>query len=297
VRVKLGNGLILLNILNILLIIIVIFLPSKLLQIILGIPFILFSPGYTLMAALYPKKTGVGGIERIALSFGLSIASVGLLMLVLNYTTWGITLGTILYSIASSMLIVSVIAYFRQRRLTELERFSLEFQLRMPNLGASKLDRALSIVLVVVALAALSFVIYTIATPKPSQTFTEFYLPEAEMETASNTALKVGEENRVTIGIVNYEDEKVSYHIEVMIDGIKNSETAPIQLDNEEKWEGPVSFTPNKPGHQKVEFYLYKEANTDPYMEPLRLWMDFISIRLVSVRPGGKTPLNWKRKP
>ncbi len=274
-RVKLGNGLILLNILNILLIIIVILLPSKILQIILGLPFILFSPGYTLMASLYPTKTGVGGIERIALSFGLSIASVGLLMLVFNYTPWGITLGTILYSIAAFMLIVSAIAYFRQRRLAESERFSLEFRLHIPNMGVSKLDKALSIVLVVVGLATLGFVIFTIAAPKPSQTFTEFYLPEAEMETSGNTMLKVGEETKVTVGIVNYEDEKVSYHIEVMIDGIKNGEAAPIQLDNEEKWEGLVSFTPEKAGHQKVEFYLYKEGDTDPCMEPLRLWMDF----------------------
>jgi uncharacterized membrane protein len=48
-------------------------------RIILGLPFILFIPGYILIFALFPtKKTdqGIDIIERVALSFGLSIAVV-----------------------------------------------------------------------------------------------------------------------------------------------------------------------------------------------------------------------------
>ncbi|MCK4222104.1 MAG: DUF1616 domain-containing protein, partial [Dehalococcoidia bacterium] len=56
------------------------------LRIVLGLPFLLFSPGYALIAALFPKKGSLDGIERIALSFGLSIAVVPLIGLILNYT-------------------------------------------------------------------------------------------------------------------------------------------------------------------------------------------------------------------
>ncbi len=65
---------------------IIILFPSNILRIILGLPFLLFFPGYTLVAALFTRKEGMGSIERVALSFGLSIAVVPLIGLILNYT-------------------------------------------------------------------------------------------------------------------------------------------------------------------------------------------------------------------
>jgi uncharacterized membrane protein len=43
-------------------------------RIILGLPLVLFLPGYSLIAALFIRKDDLDGIERIALSVGLSIA-------------------------------------------------------------------------------------------------------------------------------------------------------------------------------------------------------------------------------
>jgi uncharacterized membrane protein len=45
----------------------------------LGLAMVLFLPGYTLIAALFPEKEDLDGIERVALSFGLSIAVVPLM--------------------------------------------------------------------------------------------------------------------------------------------------------------------------------------------------------------------------
>jgi uncharacterized membrane protein len=56
----------------------------------------LFLPGYALIATLFPRKGDLDGIERIALSFGLSIAITPLLGLGLNYTPFGIRLTPIL---------------------------------------------------------------------------------------------------------------------------------------------------------------------------------------------------------
>ncbi len=44
------------------------------LRIALGLLFAIFFPGYTLLSALFPKRDNLSGIERVALSFGLSIA-------------------------------------------------------------------------------------------------------------------------------------------------------------------------------------------------------------------------------
>src|SRR5207245_4585088 len=52
----------------------------------LAIVLVLFAPGYVLVAALFPRDVEIDWIERIALSFGLSIAVVPLLGLFLNFT-------------------------------------------------------------------------------------------------------------------------------------------------------------------------------------------------------------------
>src|SRR3989304_3963528 len=92
-------------------------------RIALGLAFVLFFPGYALMAALFPKKEDLDGIERLALSFGLSLAVVPLMGLGLNYTPWGIRLYPILISINLFILFMVAIARYRQQRLTDDERF------------------------------------------------------------------------------------------------------------------------------------------------------------------------------
>jgi len=128
IRVK--DELIPLNVLVIVLVAIIILFPSNILRIILGLPFLLFFPGYTLVAALFTRKEAMGSIERVALSFGLSIAVVPLIGLILNYTPWGIRLEPVLYSVVSFIFIASVIAWLRRRRLPHPERFGGEFQRR-----------------------------------------------------------------------------------------------------------------------------------------------------------------------
>ena len=87
-RIKLGNGLLTINVLAIMLILVINFIQGNIMQIILGIPFVLFCPGYVFMIALFPRKTSIEGIYLLALSFGVSIAIIPLVTLVLNYTPW-----------------------------------------------------------------------------------------------------------------------------------------------------------------------------------------------------------------
>jgi len=75
------------------------------------------------------------------------------------------------------------------------------------------------------------------------------------------------------VGIVNQERETVSYRVEVRIGGEKNNEVGPIVLEHDERWEGEVSFVPQVPGeNQKVEFFLYKNGETEPRFQPIYLW-------------------------
>ena len=273
--IRIKDELIPLNLLVIVLVVIIVFFPSNTLRVILGLPFLLFFPGYTLIAALFTKKEGRSGIERVALSFGLSIAVVPLIGLILNYSPWGIRTEPILYSVALFIFITSIIAWLRRRRLPESERFGIEFQMRLPGWGGGSWDKVLSILLALAILGALGTLGYAIASPKVGERFTEFYIEGLGGKAADYPEeLVVGEEGKVIVGIINREHETVTYRVEIVIDGVENNGVGPVVLDHDGEWEEIVGFTPGRAGdNQKVEFLLYRQGQSEVYQR-LHLWVD-----------------------
>ena len=144
----------------------------------------------------------------------------------------------------------------------------------MPSRGVR--DRVLSAILVMVIVGTLAALGYVIATPVAGEGFTEFYILGLQGKAIDYPQkLKVGEEGEVIVGIINREQERVTYRVEVSISGVKNNETEPIVLDHGGKSEGIIGFTPNKAGErEKVEFTLYRDGKTEPCLEPLHLWLD-----------------------
>ena len=142
-------------------------------------------------------------------------------------------------------------------------------------LGKGTWDRVLSVVLVLAILGALGALGYSVANPAVAERFTEFYILGAGGEAKNYTAeLVVGKEARQLVGIINQEQETVTYRLEVITDGVKNNEVEPITLEHNEKWENTVSFTPTHTGtNQKVEFSLYKQGQNQVY-ESLHLWVN-----------------------
>ncbi len=275
-RVRVGNGVVPLNLLVWLLIATILFFPSNVLSIILGVPFVVFFPGYALTAALFPKRGGMAATERVALSFGASIAVVPLIGLILNWTPWGISLESILSSIASFTFIISVLAWYRWRRLPVSERLSIEFRMRIQDWGGSVWSKALSAILKLAILGVFTTVVYVIAVPKTGEPFTEFYVLGLEGSTRDYPkTVAVHTEGLVIVGIGNNEYGTVSYRVEVTIDNELNNEIGPIVVDNEGTWEGEVAFIPQTVGeHQRVEFVLYADGQAEPLFEPIRLWID-----------------------
>jgi uncharacterized membrane protein len=88
-------------------------------RIIPGLPLVLFLPGYALIAILFIRKDDLDGIERVALSFGLSIAITPLLGLALNYTPFGIRLTPILTVLSIFTISLAISAWIRRSRVPE----------------------------------------------------------------------------------------------------------------------------------------------------------------------------------
>ncbi|MFH1485465.1 MAG: DUF1616 domain-containing protein, partial [Chloroflexota bacterium] len=92
-------------------------------RIALGLLLVLFLPGYSLIAALFPRKGDLSSMERVALSFGLSIVVVPLIGFMLNYTPWGIRLFPLLFCLVFFVLAATAAAYYRRQSLPPEERF------------------------------------------------------------------------------------------------------------------------------------------------------------------------------
>jgi len=276
-KLKLGNELILIFHLTIFLVLIITLFPSSILRIILGLPFVLFLPGYTLMASLFTKKSSLGNIERVVLSFVMSLVVVTLIGLLLNFTPWGIRLYPIIVSITIFIIITSVIAWFRRYRLDDADRYSVSLNIGLRLRGSqSTLDKVIYIALVAVIVCAVIAIGYAIAVPRHGENYTEFYILESVDGTIGYPGtLEVSEEGKVVIGIVNHEQHTVTYRLEVTINNVKNNEIDPIVLEDEGKWENEVTFVPQVAGkNQKVEFLLYKGGQVEPYIETLHLWIN-----------------------
>ena len=284
VKIRIKNELLLIDILSFILIGIVSLTSLRVLRIILGLPFILFFPGYTLVAALFPKKSQLDAIERVALSFGLSIAVVPLIGLILNYTPWGIRLYPILVSLTGFIVAMSAIALIRRSQVLPSERLSISLNVDFSSFSSrSKLDRVLTVILVLAIIAAIGTLIYVISTPKVGERFTEFYiLGEGGKAEGYPRELIVGEKGYVILGIVNHEHEPVTYTVKVLVGGEENNFIGPVTLEHEQKWEKKIDFTATKPGKNiKVEFLLFREDQSEKPYRSLHLWIDVTEKKIL----------------
>jgi uncharacterized membrane protein len=262
------------------------FLPDNPIRIIIGLPFILFFPGYSLIATLFPEKKSLDVIERIALSFGLSIAVTPLIGLGLNYTPFGIRLDPILVSVSAFNMLLCAIAYWRRTKASEpflpmaLPQF--HFLAKEAFGKGEKIDRVLNIILVIAIASSLIALVYVVAVPKQGEKFTEFYiLGPGGKASDYPTNLTVGEESTIIIGIANHEYRTVSYGVEIwlvnasFVDNqtvvnkmlffdsfnVTLNHTDPnIEGEWTPQWERNYTFSIDVTGQYKMWFLLYKDA-------------------------------------
>lgn len=253
---------------------------------VLGLPLVLFLPGYSLIAALFPAKSDLDGIERVALSFGLSIAVVPLIGLGLNYTPWGIRIHPILISLSTFTFIMCGLAYLRRAKLPESEAFDISFRatalsLKNEIMGSSesKLDKALTVFLIFSILLSVVTLAYVVLSPKEGEHFTEFYLlgPEGKADNYP-TKYILGENGTVIVGVVNHEYSPVNYTMEIKLENksmFLPENLKHITLAHNETWEETVILTPEFEGkNMKLQFLLFNETDKSVPYRDLHLWID-----------------------
>ncbi|NJE30306.1 DUF1616 domain-containing protein [Thermococcus sp. 18S1] len=280
--------------LSIILDILIFYAPDSLARKALGLVFVLFFPGYVFITALFPNRPELDNLERLALSFGLSIAIVPLIGLGLNYTPWGIRLIPILVSLTAFNIVFSLIAIHRRAGAFEpwipwitLEQVKRELEWD----ESSKLDRALTVILIIAIITSIGTLGYVVTHPKQGEAFTEFYIlgPEGIADNYP-TELRVGQNGTVIIGIVNHEHRNVTYHVQIWrvnltwdnttnttiihgmypMPGWFNVTLPSVPVNIEGNWtpqfETNYTFSIEEPGKWQVWFLLFKDD--EPELPP-----------------------------
>ncbi|GAA0220545.1 DUF1616 domain-containing protein [Halobaculum roseum] len=310
------------------------------LRVIVGLPFVLFVPGYALIAALFPEagsgptddrdpdgsvdgdadaeaeaadaadvaagpadESGIDGIERVALSFGTSIAVVPLIGLVLNFTPFGIRLVPIVASVGGVTLVLTAVAARRRRALPEDERFRVPYRRWASDARAelfepdTRTDAALNVLLAISVVIAVSSVGYAVAVPKQGESFSEFYLltegEDGELVADDYpTEFTQGEPQSLVVGVSNHEHRPVNYTVVAAIQRVEvsnNSTTVTdssrlrqwrVELADNETWQLRHTVAPEMTGDRlRLTYFLYtgdppETLRADTAYRELHLWVN-----------------------
>ena len=184
--------------------------------------FLMFVPGYALLAVLFPRVDQLSLLERFVFSAGASLAMVALLGIPLNQTQWGITLWSLLAEQFIVLLALSILTAVRRQRIPDSERTDPASELRtvlsqatddLNMVGGG--SRSLQVLIIVALIASVGATTYTVATPLPSETYTEFYVlgPNGTVDGVPSNA-SAGESIALTIGIDNHEHRSMTYRVQ-----------------------------------------------------------------------------------
>jgi uncharacterized membrane protein len=260
----------------------------------LGVPLVLFVPGYVVVAALFPARAsstidrrwptdGLDGIARIGLSLGLSIIIVPLLALLVNFSPLSLTLEPIVAGLAAFTLLGTFVAAARRLALPSADRFRVPYQewfaaaQRRGTSDGSRSALAVKAFLVVSVVLAVGSVGYAVGVPQQGEQFTEFYLL-SENESGEFVAenftgnLSVGERQPVTVGVTNYEHEPMSYSVVAQLQRVNSTgEGITVQQRESlgqlqtgeiaagEQWRSELALEPSMTGdEQRLLFLLYR---------------------------------------
>lgn len=194
---------------------------------VLGVPFLLVAPGYTIVAALFPTEPGTDGtasgrqnppgwIVRLALALVGSVLIIGAVSVSLSFVG-RLRLVTAVIAIDVVVTVGVVAAWYRRRAVAARARsdpFSAVPTRRLPNHLA--LSNAQTLVFVISVLVLVSAVAFVGATPAPTDAYSEVALLDSDrtlLGSNETATLENGTENALVLQIENHEGSDTTYGI------------------------------------------------------------------------------------
>jgi uncharacterized membrane protein len=242
----------------------------------LGMFALLLIPGYVLTTVAFPHTGDLDGIERLAASFGLSVASVIALSLVMNYLPWGLRPEIMVGTLTAWNLGLALVGALRRIRLPSDERFQIEWNLTPVGRMTHRATLA-GLSLTAAMVTAASSLLVVVAVPPADAT--EFYVlgPQGLAQDFPRI-VRVGDAVVLELGIKNAHESPTQYEVEVSADGEHMTLSSPLALAPGEARRLPISFQFSRPGeNREVVLSLLRNGERTSYRF-LRLWMDVLPL-------------------
>jgi len=281
---------------------------NDILRVLLGLPLLIFIPGYLFLLSIAPnhsEKAEMDSIHKLAFSIGLSIAIISLDGIILFYTPFGFQLNSIVISLLLIVTLSGGIAAYRRHKLQRLNPHPLT--LRLPSIRSkSRMDKILLFILTCAILLTLFTAILISFLPIKQESFTEFYILGASGSTIHYPkSLKIGDEAVVTIGLVNHEHKTIDYTIEIWLVNqtlvydntsktmnttyhemiylekinttLNDAENSDV-LEWQPQWEQNYTFSYNKTGRYTLMFLLF--TSPAPEYVPLQNYREIAASEI-----------------
>ncbi|MFC7205370.1 DUF1616 domain-containing protein [Haloferax namakaokahaiae] len=278
------------------------------LRAVFGLPVLLFLPGYTLLLVLFPHdhSTSVSTVsdagvrpamtnislgERLSLSFGMSLALIPILGLVL--LQFGQSLGTmVLVGILLVLIAVGLLfGEYRRQQLPESERYSLPVARWLTGVTAAftaedTATRGVNIALALAIILAMSTLGYALVVPNTAEQYSSMSLltqGENGEFVASDypSTLTTGTTDDIFVSVTNNEGAATSYTLVVELQRIDTTSGEPRVIETQEltrttqsvaageTWTANPSIQPELTGtDMRLVYLLYKgDAPESPDMD------------------------------
>lgn len=216
----------------------------------LGLGFVLFVPGYALVSALFPARRSAGVSlasrvsererdsrialgERLVMVGALNVFVVPLAGLFLNYTAFGITVHSVLTTLAGVTVVLVALAWVRRFSLPAAERFGVPITAWIGALSSwlspdgDGREATLNVLLVVGVVLAASSATLAIAVPGEGERYTEFAVGttnETTGEFVANdypTQFVRAESKPLAVSVTNKERRTQNYTVVVELQDIE----------------------------------------------------------------------------
>ncbi|WP_338004519.1 DUF1616 domain-containing protein [Natronoglomus mannanivorans] len=264
------------------------------------LPLVLFLPGYALVTMLFPAKArvareqasattelrpgGIDTVERLGLSFALSLAIVPMVVLALGPTTWHLTAESTAAGLVVVTVVLAQLGAIRRLRVPEPERYTVSFRSGLARIRGHSNEGVIgtlsTVVLALGIVAAGLALTVALVAPQPTAGFTEFGLmtedEDGNLVTDAPSAVEPGEAIPVVLSVDNQEEETMEYTVVAQEQHLEDGEVidrteletfdAEVEAGENERFDREVTPTVDN-DTVRMTFLLFDE---EPPAEPTR---------------------------
>lgn len=248
------------------------FAPISAVRIAIGLLFSIFIPGYLVQQVIFPRSKTFDIYERIALSFGLSIAILATYAALVSYSPLTLNEVVVIGVLVAHTVILCGFGIAQSLYL------GLEWNSEQSPLQFSTRDKRYYAAIATVLITASIAFMLIFGLRGPAHYFTEFYVLNANGQGENYpTQVVANQPFTLILGIANSGTNEATYTVQILNNGTLIDTQPSISLAVGEATEYPVDIELPEIGElQRLEFVLLDE-DLNPINQPLYLQLDVLS--------------------